>query len=130
MADSKPEFWHVFFGGNFRENGKVKFSTHCDEIRTLVRPENLLEYEVGNWEQLCAFLGAPVPQEAFPCSNDSEHFVKRCRARNRAQMRNAVLRYVMYGVCLTCIASGAMSLLERVDQFRPGPDALGLIRVA
>ena len=66
------------------------------------RPGDLLEIDIsrgGGWEPLCAFLGEPVPDVAFPRSNSAEgrkslghrirRRLKRLRARLTAGLRPA-----------------------------------------
>ncbi|KAK5110412.1 hypothetical protein LTR85_001022 [Meristemomyces frigidus] len=97
-------FWDVFFQGDFGSNGKAKFISHRDEIRSLVTPENLLEYNISTgWKPLCKFLHVPAPDRPFPHVNDGEHFVKRCKARNHNQMKNVALRYALNGVGLAVV---------------------------
>jgi hypothetical protein len=51
------------------------FEAHNAEVRRLVEPERLLVYRVSEgWAPLCAFLGVPVPGEAFPHVNSAEEF--------------------------------------------------------
>ena len=40
------EFWTEFWEGNFRKNGERRFREHYDDIRRMVPPENLREYNV------------------------------------------------------------------------------------
>jgi hypothetical protein len=54
-----------------REHVIACYLEHNAEVRRLVPPGRLLEYQVGQgWEPLCAFLGVPVPQRPFPRLND------------------------------------------------------------
>jgi hypothetical protein len=47
------------------------FETHNAEVRRVIAPERLLEYEVKQgWEPLCAFLGVRVPDTPFPHANE------------------------------------------------------------
>ena len=42
---------------------------------TAIPPERLLVFDVTEgWEPLCAFLGVPVPDGAFPRTNSTEEF--------------------------------------------------------
>lgn len=55
-----------------------RFNEHNEQVRQTVPPEKLLIYEVKQgWEPLCAFLGAPVPDEPFPRTNTREMFRSR-----------------------------------------------------
>jgi hypothetical protein len=49
-----------------RENALGGFERHTTDVRAAVPPDRLLVYGVSRcWEPLCAFLGAPVPDEPF-----------------------------------------------------------------
>lgn len=53
--------------------------THVAHIRSLVPPENLLEFHPRDgWEQLCRFLGKEIPghDEPFPFVNKGDNAVK------------------------------------------------------
>jgi hypothetical protein len=93
------KFWTIFFKGDFKKYGKQVFNDYYAEVRSLVPPENLLEYKIDQgWEPLCEFLKVPVPPgKKFPHTNDSNGFVDRCRARNRAQTLNVLFRGVVIG---------------------------------
>jgi len=54
------------------------FRRHTEEVKATIAPERLLIYEAGQgWEPLCRFLGAPVPQEAYPSENSRAEFAAR-----------------------------------------------------
>jgi len=47
------------------------YHAHNAEVRQVIAPERLLEYEVKQgWEPLCKFLGVPVPDTSFPHANE------------------------------------------------------------
>lgn len=102
------KFWTNFFKGDFEKNGKQVFNEYYAKMRAIAPPERLLEYRVGEgWEPLCEFLDVPVPKVPFPHVNDTKGFVTRCRARNRAQMYNAMFRAaVVGGGCIAGIWMG------------------------
>ncbi|XMA11014.1 hypothetical protein WAI453_003805 [Rhynchosporium graminicola] len=91
------KFFETFFKDDFPNKGKEVFVEHYKEIRNLVPKNNLLEFSVSEgWSPLCEFLGEPMPlNEPFPHANNADSFVKRCRARNRAQLCNAAFRYAL-----------------------------------
>jgi hypothetical protein len=93
------KFWDVFFKGDFRKYGKAVHREYYAEVRSLVSADNLLEYRMGEgWEPLCEFLEVEVPKgKKFPHTNDTDGFVDRCKARNRAQMMNVLFRGVVMG---------------------------------
>lgn len=113
---TRAEFWDVFFGGDFGKNGKQKYRDYYDEVRALVPQDKLLEYRMGEgWGPLCEFLEVPVPEgQKFPRTNDTDGFVDRCRARNRAQMMNVAFRGLVYGGSLAATALGAIMVFRRV----------------
>jgi hypothetical protein len=97
---------------DFEKNGKDVFRKHYQEVRDLVPPGNLLEYQVGmGWEPLCKFLGHPVPPTPFPRVNDAEDFVNRCKKRNRAQLMNVVFRIL--GMASIVFAAGFFMLQSK-----------------
>lgn len=93
------KFWDVFFKSDFRKYGKAVHREYYAEVRSLVSADNLLEYRMGEgWEPLCKFLEVEVPKgKKFPHTNDTDGFVDRCKARNRAQMMNVLFRGVVMG---------------------------------
>lgn len=60
------------------------FLAHNEAVKAAIPAKSLLVYEVRQgWEPLCAFLGVPVPANAFPKTNNREGFweiVKRASA--------------------------------------------------
>ena len=58
-----------------REAAIAAFEAHNAEVRAIVSPERLVEWRPGDgWAPLCAALGVPVPDEAFPHTNTTEEF--------------------------------------------------------
>jgi hypothetical protein len=58
-----------------KENVMAALDRHNAEVRAAIPAARLLEFEVSDgWEPLCAFLGAPVPDEPFPRTNERENF--------------------------------------------------------
>lgn len=106
------KFFDTFFEGDFPNRGKDVFKRHYAEIRELVPKDNLLEYRVQDgWEPLCNFLGDAVPKGcSFPNVNDNSDFVSRSRRRNRNQMYNVALRYVLT-LIITILSAYAVSSL-------------------
>lgn len=98
-------FWDYFFYGDFEKYGKQRYHDYYEEVRSLVPPENLLEYKISaGWGPLCEYLGEPVPDTPFPRSNDTDSFVQRCRASNRRQMMNVVVKTLVVGVPVVATA--------------------------
>lgn len=102
------KFWTCFFRGDFEKHGKDVFNEYYAEMRATVAPEKLLEYHiVEGWEPLCEFLDVPVPKQPFPHVNDNKCFKERCKARNRAQLYNVMVRAaVVGGGCIAGIWMG------------------------
>ncbi|ORY62132.1 P-loop containing nucleoside triphosphate hydrolase protein [Pseudomassariella vexata] len=86
------KFFDTFFEGDFPNRGKDVYKRHYENVKSLVPPENLLEFRVQDgWEPLCEFLGERVPYgQKFPKVNDNNDFVDRSRRRNRMQMLNVL----------------------------------------
>lgn len=65
------------FGGRMAdpEHAMAVFRAHDAEVRRTIPDSRLLVYEVREgWGPLCAFLGVPVPDAAFPNTNSTEEF--------------------------------------------------------
>jgi Sulfotransferase domain len=51
------------------------FNAHNEAVKRTIPADRLLVYDVKEgWGPLCAFLGAPVPDEPFPRTNDRGEF--------------------------------------------------------
>ncbi|KAF2176317.1 hypothetical protein K469DRAFT_760440 [Zopfia rhizophila CBS 207.26] len=88
------------------------FHDYYAEVRSIVPAENRLEYCVGQGVgPLCEFLEVPVLEgTSFPHTNDTDCFVDRCRARNRAQTYNILPRgFVMGGGILAALFSASLT---------------------
>lgn len=82
-AGSDPESFgaavirNKVFGGRFsdRDHAIAVYHAHNAAVRAAVPPERLLVYRVTEgWQPLAAFLGVPVPPEAFPRTNSTAEF--------------------------------------------------------
>ena len=84
-------------------------------IRSIVPPENLLEYKMGEgYQPLCDFLEVPLPEnKKFPRTNDTDGFVERCTKRNRMQMMNCIFRYSVYGGSFAAAVLGVTFTVRR-----------------
>jgi hypothetical protein len=59
-----------------------RFIAHNEAVKAAIPASRLLVYQVKEgWEPLCKFLNAPIPDEAFPRTNDRMEFWERVRAR-------------------------------------------------
>jgi hypothetical protein len=63
--------------------GLIKaFLAHNEAVRAAIPENRLLIYQVTDgWEPLCRFLGAPIPDEVFPRTNDRLEFWERVKGR-------------------------------------------------
>ncbi len=53
----------------------ASFQANNEAVKNALPPERLLVYEVKDgWEPLCAFLGKPVPDMAFPKTNNRQEY--------------------------------------------------------
>jgi Sulfotransferase domain len=78
--------WQGDFGGRFEDAGHAiaVFNEHNEAVRRQIPADRLLEFQVSQgWGPLCDFLGAPVPDEPFPRSNDRREFAARIAERAR-----------------------------------------------
>lgn len=58
------------------------FVAHSEAVKETIPSSQLLEFEVRNgWGPLCAFMEVPVPDEAFPRTNDREEFWDRVNGK-------------------------------------------------
>ena len=74
-----------FFEGRTldRERAKSIFSDWNKEVQRFVPPDRLLVFEVTEgWQPLCRFLNVPVPEVAFPRSNERGSFRKEMARRS------------------------------------------------
>ncbi|KUL82887.1 hypothetical protein ZTR_09008 [Talaromyces verruculosus] len=72
------KFFDTFFRGDFPNQGKEVYMNHLKEVRSLVPPEKLLEFNISEgWGPLCEFLGHDIPQTPFPHSNEVSDFIAR-----------------------------------------------------
>lgn len=64
------------FPSGLDRDGLIKgFIAHNEAVKAAIPASRLLVYQVKEgWEPLCAFLGAPVPDEPFPRTNDRAEF--------------------------------------------------------
>lgn len=92
------KFFETFFQGDFPNKAKQVYKEHVAEVRSLVPPGRLLEYNINDgWAPLCEFLEEEIPDDPFPHSNDVADFRNRCRTRNRHQIMNALLHVITMG---------------------------------
>ena len=69
------------FGGRTDEAHVLDvLARHEAEVKRAIAPERLLAFDVAEgWEPLCRFLGAAVPEGAFPRTNSTEEFLSASR---------------------------------------------------
>lgn len=79
------------------------YIAHYNMVRGMVPKERLLEWCVDDgWEPLCAFLGKPVPDEAFPLMNTGAGFA--------GQEKKLAMRYVMGAARTLAMILGAVAV--------------------
>ncbi|KAJ7023162.1 P-loop containing nucleoside triphosphate hydrolase protein [Mycena alexandri] len=72
---------------------KMRYVQYNDNIRQLVPPGRLLEYEMGQgWERLCGFLGKEVPRVEFPHKNDAKMILEGSERQIWGIYRRAVVK--------------------------------------
>lgn len=108
------KFFQTFFRGDFPNEGKQVYKEHVDEVRSLVPPERLLEYNIKEgWAPLCEFLDEEIPSDPFPNINDVADFRNRCRTRNRLQIMNTLLQGIAIGGSLLVTGLAATMVFKR-----------------
>jgi len=74
MAESVIAYSGFAAGLNHDDLMKA-FTVHNEAVKATIPASQLLVFDVKEgWEPLCTFLGAEVPDEPFPRSNDREEF--------------------------------------------------------
>jgi hypothetical protein len=107
------KFFETFFHDDFPNQGKQVYLDHIAEVRSLVPPENLLEYNIKEgWDPLCEFLDKKIPDCPFPQGNDMTSFIERCRTRNRRQLMNGALRIGAIGAVILVIVTALSSMAK------------------
>lgn len=75
----------------------ARYHEHIADVKAAVEPEKLLVFSADQgWQPLCEFLGVPVPDTAFPNTNDRAEF----------QQGIAKVKMAAYGL----IAAGALAI--------------------
>lgn len=94
-----------------RANAIRVFEAHTAEVKRSIPADRLLVYDVREgWGPLCAFLGVPVPDVAFPRVNDTAEFQRRTRI-------GAAVSWVLLATPPLFAAAAAVSWAQR----RKGP---------
>lgn len=100
----------LLYDNDFDRNGKDSLKRHYDLVRSLVPPENLLEYHVSQgWDPLCRFLGCTVPATSFeqtdmPFVNKSTDFQQKFRNRNMASFKAQLKRVMDFSAYAALVA--------------------------
>jgi len=109
-------FFDTFFEGDFPKKGKEIYKRHYENVKSMVPPENLLEYKITDgWKPLAEFLDEAVPCVPFPRVNDNADFVTRSQRRNRNQMLNVLFRYAVVG---STFAAGVAVAAHTAKRFK------------
>ncbi|MCB1487832.1 MAG: sulfotransferase family protein [Bauldia sp.] len=67
--------WRFTPDWNDRESAMAAYERHNESVRQAILPGRLLEWKPDDgWEPLCARLGLPVPETAFPHKNSAKEF--------------------------------------------------------
>ena len=85
--------WNGMMEGTMEDEPRAiaRYNAHFEEVRDTVPADRLLIYSVDQgWGPLCAFLGVPVPDEAFPQVNQREQMAR--TTERLLRMRNFGLR--------------------------------------
>ena len=60
-----------------RQKMMQMYDAHIEEVKRTVPADRLLVMSLGDgWEELCSFLGKPIPKQPYPVSNTSGDFSK------------------------------------------------------
>ncbi|KAE8144745.1 P-loop containing nucleoside triphosphate hydrolase protein [Aspergillus avenaceus] len=82
--------WRVFCGNCYdKEVCQARFVEHYERVREAVPAEKLLELRLGRdgWDELCGFLGVPVPGEKWPWAYETRAFREHVNAAFWGAMR-------------------------------------------
>lgn len=96
---SNRRLWMAYFGAPSIETDVLirRYNEHCEEVKSLVPTENLLEFQIGDsWEPLCRFLGKDVPDEPYPRVNESRDFASSTRERVVGRLTFLLKRWLMW----------------------------------
>ncbi|CAF9916309.1 MAG: hypothetical protein ALECFALPRED_010589 [Alectoria fallacina] len=81
-----------YFNGSFEKHGLDVYRAHYRQLEDMMGEGKYLGWTVEDgWEPLCAFLGKPVPEKAFPSGNAPPAFVKRIAELRKPQYRHALV---------------------------------------
>lgn len=84
------------FDDDFERNARNVFRDQYESVRALVPKDQLLEYQVGEgWDRLCDFLDVPVPQFAYPHTNEAAAFRERSWLRFKLSFVRGLPRIAM-----------------------------------
>lgn len=86
----------VWTGGDFNNRRKLQqsYRDHYAHVRSVVPKNNILEFKPGDgYEQLCRFLGKPVPEnEQYPHINQPDNIITMHKSIWWFTLANAVLK--------------------------------------
>eukprot|EP00873_Tetraselmis_striata_P017969 jgi/Tetstr1/438233/TSEL_002885.t1 len=86
---------------------KWKFRLHNERVRSRIRKDRLLEFDVSQgWAPLCAFLGVQPPEDVpFPqCNTNAQELRDALHAESRNILKSACLDSVLVGTVLGALA--------------------------
>ncbi|PKS06030.1 hypothetical protein jhhlp_007864 [Lomentospora prolificans] len=79
-----------------KERAIEGYEKHNEMVRKLVPPEQLLEVKLEDglgWEQICPFIGEPIPDVPYPRSNDPQEFKKLVQGLFRSSWTKILITY-------------------------------------
>jgi hypothetical protein len=95
--------WTGTFNDRFEDKQYILdiYKQHNERIQKIVPKESLLVLDVsknGRWDELCQFLGVPVPDVPFPHSKETKEFAKKIDRINTIGWRLILGISVLVGV--------------------------------
>ncbi|KAJ3076414.1 hypothetical protein HDU98_003277 [Podochytrium sp. JEL0797] len=120
LMPKRPAHFRCVSEGTFENRVNDKefcirvYNEHVAEVRRVVPKSQLLEFSVSEgWAPLCAFLGVPVPKEAFPNVNDTKQFQSYTRWMERVFMAaHALTGFVAAGAFIGAAVVARKYLLK------------------
>jgi hypothetical protein len=81
MARLARKYHKYCWDDDFLKNGKEVYEKHNETVRKASKGRKFLGYKPGDgWGPLCEFLGVPVPERAYPRSDDWGEYMARVGA--------------------------------------------------
>ena len=104
-------FFHANSREEYAKNARTIFQEHYREIRKVTAETRLLEFDLKQgWAPLCEFLGKPIPDVAFPRTNERELNAERRKIIQRRVMRK-LLRNLFILFCAILLLGCSLKYL-------------------